>query len=72
MTRRTLIFGGVALALRRERLNEATHLIQSHVDSGEVRAAVLHVRSSDQTLSRAFGAARTPKAVFLLAPSRSR
>jgi CubicO group peptidase (beta-lactamase class C family) len=67
VTRRTLIFGGVALALRRERLDEATRLIQSQADSGEVHAAVLHVRSSDQTLSRAFGAARTPRAVFLLA-----
>jgi CubicO group peptidase (beta-lactamase class C family) len=67
VTRRSLVLGGFAAALRRERLDEAVHLIRSQVDSGAVSAAVLEVRSGGQSLAQAFGAARTQDAVFLLA-----
>src|SRR6478672_3895241 len=71
MTRRSLILtglgSGMALALKREKLDEAVSLIQSKVDSGEVHAAVLHVSNGKDVLNRAFGAAKSPNAVFLLA-----
>ena len=66
MTRRSLLLGGLA-ALRRERLDEAVRLVRNQVDSGVVNAAVLHVRCGGYKLVRAFGAARTKDAVFLLA-----
>lgn len=67
VTRRSLLFSSVALAVRRERLDQAVQLISAKVTAGEVAAAVLHVRSGDQVLNQAFGAARSPRAVFLLA-----
>ena len=67
VTRRSLLLGGLAVALRRERLDEAVRLVRQQVDSGVVSAAVLDVRCSGQKLSQAFGAARTADAVFLLA-----
>jgi CubicO group peptidase (beta-lactamase class C family) len=67
MTRRSLITGGVALALRQNKVDEAIRLIQSKTDSGDLRAAVLHVRQGREVVARAFGAAKTPDAVFLLA-----
>ena len=57
----------MAAALRRDRLEEAARLISDRAASGEVAGAVLHVRSGDDLLERAFGEARTPQAVFLLA-----
>ncbi len=57
----------MAAALRRDRLDEAARLISDRAASGEVVGAVLHVRSGDDLLERAFGEARTPQAVFLLA-----
>jgi CubicO group peptidase (beta-lactamase class C family) len=67
VTRRSLLFSGVSLALRRDKLDQAVSLVQSKVDSGEVAAAVLHVQSGKDILNKSFGAARTPDAVFLLA-----
>jgi CubicO group peptidase (beta-lactamase class C family) len=67
MTRRSLILSGLALALKREKLDEAVNLVQSKVDSGDVHAAVLHVSNGKDVLSKSFGAAKTPGAVFLLA-----
>jgi CubicO group peptidase (beta-lactamase class C family) len=67
MTRRSLIMSAVAMALRKEKVDEAVALIQSQVDSGSVRAASLHVCQGKQIVDRAFGAAKTPAAVFLLA-----
>jgi CubicO group peptidase (beta-lactamase class C family) len=67
MTRRSLITGGVALALRQNKVDEAIRLIQSKTESGDLRAAVLHVRQGREVIARAFGAAKTPDAVFLLA-----
>src|SRR3954462_13835334 len=73
MTRRSLIMsaGAFALrnafALRKEKLGEATALIQAQVDSGAVRAACLQVCQGKDIFDRAFGAAKTPGAVFLLA-----
>ncbi|MDP3000993.1 MAG: serine hydrolase domain-containing protein [Bryobacterales bacterium] len=67
MTRRSLLFSGMAPALRRDGLDQAVRLVGARVAAGEVAAAVLHVRSGKQVLNQAFGAARTPRAVFLLA-----
>ncbi|HUS06835.1 MAG TPA: serine hydrolase domain-containing protein [Bryobacteraceae bacterium] len=67
MTRRSLLSGGLALALRREKFDQAVGLIQRQVDSGVVAAAVLRVQSGGETFAKAFGAAPSPKAVFLLA-----
>ena len=57
----------MAAALRRDRLDEAVRLISERAASGEVAGAVLNVRCGDESLERAFGEARTPRAVFLLA-----
>jgi CubicO group peptidase (beta-lactamase class C family) len=71
MTRRTLLFGSAALALRQGKLDEAVRLIEAKTATGEVAAAVLHVQSNAQgggiDLKRAFGKAQSPNAVFLLA-----
>ncbi len=50
------------------RFEEASRLMRAQTDSGEVAAAVLHVRRSGQELSRAFGTARV-ELPFLVASS---
>src|SRR4051794_23774036 len=67
LTRRSLIVSGISLALRRQKIDEAVKLIQARVDSGEVRAASLHVRCGKDVFQQAFGAAKGPRSVFLLA-----
>ena len=67
VTRRSLVLGGLAAALRREKFDEAVRLVSKQVDSGVVGAAVLDVRSGGRQLAQAFGAAHTKDAVFLLA-----
>src|SRR3954470_12601130 len=67
LTRRSMIYSGLALALRRQKIDEAVKLIQSKVDSGDVRAASLHVRCGKDVFQQGFGAAKSPRAVFLLA-----
>jgi CubicO group peptidase (beta-lactamase class C family) len=54
-------------SLKRGRLDEAAGLVQKFVDAGRLHAAVLHVRQGGYTLRRAFGEAKTPDAIFLLA-----
>src|SRR5215211_5705945 len=66
-TRRAMIFSGLAMALRRQKVDEATALIQSKVDSGDVRAAALHVRCGNDVFAKDFGVAKNGRAVFLLA-----
>ena len=60
MTRRSAILGGLAMALRRQKVDEAATLVQSKVDAGFVRAASLHVRCGKDVFSGSFGAAKTP------------
>ena len=60
MTRRSLIMSAVAMALRKEKVDEAVALIQRQVESGSVHAASLHVCQGKQVVDRAFGAAKTP------------
>ncbi len=67
MTRRSLLLSGVALALQRKKLDEAIQLIQNKTESGEVRAATLYVKCGSEVINKAFGAAKTPDAVFLMA-----
>jgi CubicO group peptidase (beta-lactamase class C family) len=75
MTRRQFARASAALAataaaagaVEKGRLDEAAALIQSTVDSGQLRAASLHVRQGSFTFRRAFGAAKTPDTIFLLA-----
>lgn len=68
MLRRDFIRGSAGLAaLQRSTLDEAAGLIRQSVDSGEVRAASLHVRQQSYTFRRTFGEAKTPDAIFLIA-----
>lgn len=67
MTRRELLFGSVALALRQGKLDEVAQLIETQTKSGAVGAAVLRVQNGGHVFERAFGLAKTPQAVFLLA-----
>jgi len=67
LTRRSLIFSSLAFAFRRQKVDDAIKLIQGKVDSGDVAAASLHVRSGKDVVQRSFGAAKDPAAVFLLA-----
>ena len=46
------------------RFEEASRLMRAQTDSGDVAAAVLHVRQAGQELSRAFGAAPDKSAVL--------
>ena len=64
MRRRELLAGALALRLKRHKLDEAVALIEK---TAGVRAAVLRVQQGDFVLERAFGQARTPETVFLLA-----
>jgi CubicO group peptidase (beta-lactamase class C family) len=56
-----------AMGLKQDRLEEAATLIKKFTDSGEVSAASLYVRQNDFVWQRAFGRARHPDDVFLLA-----
>jgi CubicO group peptidase (beta-lactamase class C family) len=62
-----MLFSSVAVAFGRERMDDAIALIQTQIDSGAVTAASLHVSQGKQIFQRAFGTAKTPGAVFLLA-----
>lgn len=53
-------------ALRANRFDEAVSLLERAVESGQVAAATMYVRTGAEVLSRAFGAARDEKAMFLL------
>src|SRR4051812_17888924 len=66
-TRRAMLFSSLALAVERQKLDQAAALVQAKVDSGEVRAASLHVRSGNDVFAKDFGAAKNGRAVFLLA-----
>jgi beta-lactamase class C len=65
MTRRDLL-GGMALALRRDRLDEAIALVRKAAASGEVRWAALDVRQGSFRQSLGFGKAEADT-VFILA-----
>jgi CubicO group peptidase (beta-lactamase class C family) len=67
MRRRDLLWGGTALALRQNKLDEALALIEKAAAAGEVRTAALHVQQGRSILARAYGQARGPEEVFLLA-----
>jgi CubicO group peptidase (beta-lactamase class C family) len=67
MTRRDVLMSGVGFALRQGKLDEAARLLESKTASGDVSAAVLHVRNGSSEFIRTFGKAPNPEAVFLLA-----
>ena len=67
MLRRDLLTGSLGFALRSGALDQAERLIEGRVMSGEVAAAVLHLRDAGKMHERAFGKASTPEAVFLIA-----
>jgi CubicO group peptidase (beta-lactamase class C family) len=52
------------------RVEEASRLMRAQTDSGDVAAAVLHVRQAGQELSRAFGAARADLPFLLASPTK--
>ena len=49
---------------------EASRLIRAQTDSGDVAAAVLHVRQAGQEMSRAFGAARVDLPFLIASPTK--
>ena len=59
--------GVTGAVLERRRLDQAAGLVDRAVASGEVRAAVLDVRRGKQSFERAFGQARGPETVFIVA-----
>jgi CubicO group peptidase (beta-lactamase class C family) len=69
--RREFLVGGflsmTSVELRQGKLDAAAALIEKATVGGEVSAAALHVRRRGLTFERAFGLARDPEAVFLLA-----
>jgi len=62
-----MLFGGLTMALRKQKVDEAVRLIQSKVDSGDLRAASLCLRSGEDTFAQDFGAAKDGHPVYLLA-----
>ncbi len=52
------------------RFEEASRLIHAQTDSGDVAAAVLHVRRAGQEMSRAFGAARIDLPFLIASPTK--
>jgi CubicO group peptidase (beta-lactamase class C family) len=52
------------------RFEEASRLIRAQTDSGDVAAAVLHVRRAGQEMSRAFGAARVDTPFLIASPTK--
>jgi CubicO group peptidase (beta-lactamase class C family) len=62
-----MLFSSLALAVERQKLDQAAALVQSKTDSGEVRAASLDVRSGKDVFSKDFGEAKSGRAVYLLA-----
>lgn len=72
MQRRDFLLGPVALTNPKAKTPlvvppDAVALIDRAVSAGEVRAAVLHVTKGQRSESRAFGLAKDPNTVFLLA-----
>lgn len=67
MSRRDLLSGAAAMALRRENLDRACALIEEATADGRVAAAALEVRQGKFRLARAFGSASGPETPFLLA-----
>lgn len=67
MTRRTMLAGSLAFALRHDYLDQAVQLIREQTSSGGVSAATLFVRTGSSVFQRPFGKAEAPDAVFLLA-----
>jgi CubicO group peptidase (beta-lactamase class C family) len=74
MKRRTFIQSGLAVgfgipviaAMRQERLDEAVAALARANASGEIAAAVLHVKQGETSFTRSFGKARDEHAMFLL------
>ncbi|MCW5978335.1 MAG: beta-lactamase family protein [Bryobacteraceae bacterium] len=54
-------------ALRNDKLEQAAALIEKEVAAGKVRAASLDVRQGAHVFGKAFGEARRPDAIFLIA-----
>ena len=52
------------------RFEEASRLIRAQTDSGDVAAAVLHVRHAGNELSRAFGLARADMPFLIASPTK--
>lgn len=53
-----------------ERFEQTSRLVEAQTDSGDVAAAVLHVRQGDRELSRAFGAARVDLPFLIASPTK--
>jgi CubicO group peptidase (beta-lactamase class C family) len=71
MQRRELLLASMAgslnAAIRKDKLEQATALIERAVAEKKVRAAALHVRQDEHVFERGFGEARSPDTIFLIA-----
>ena len=67
MTRRSLLTHSVLFALKQGHWEQSIELIDQQTSSGQVSAATLFIRRQSTVFQRAFGQAKTPDAVFLLA-----
>jgi CubicO group peptidase (beta-lactamase class C family) len=67
MTRRHILLGSIALALRENKLDEAAALIEAQTNATEVSAATLLVRQGAKAFERHFGKAKSMDAIFLMA-----
>ena len=67
MNRRAWLMAVTGAVLQKQRLEQAAGLVDGAVASGDVRAAVLDVRRGKQSFERAFGQARVPETVFIVA-----
>jgi CubicO group peptidase (beta-lactamase class C family) len=75
MNRRTFLLGGLGTALatpllgavRREKFDAAAGVLAKAAADGQISAAALCVRHGQEQFARAFGAAPSPDALFLLA-----
>lgn len=67
MTRRHMLAGSIALALRQRNLDETVRLIEAQTSTKQVSAAALLVRQGASSFERHFGKASNINAVFLMA-----
>ena len=55
LTRRNILFGGVALALHQNKIDDALRLVEAKASTGEVAAAAIEVQHGDTVIRKAFG-----------------
>lgn len=75
MKRRSLLYSGLGFvfgtpllaAVRKRKFDAAADVLNAAVESGQVKAASIHVQQRSEVFAKSFGAAKTTDAIFLLA-----